>query len=73
MVYRTNPICIFQLTDLAFFIAILLTVILAYGVAVQALRFPNSTPSFSLLKDVLYKPYWHIYGELFLEELEGKI
>ena len=62
----------FQLKDLAFFIAILLVVLLAYGVASQALLYPNSEATWYLLKDIVYKPYWQMYGELFLDELEGK-
>ena len=63
---------VLQLTDLMFFVAILVVFVLAYGVASQALRYPNSPLSFTLLKDVVYKPYWQMYGELFLDELEGK-
>ena len=63
---------IFQLKDLLFFIAILVVVILAYGVASQALRYPNSEPSWSLLLNIFYLPYWQMYGELFLEDVEGK-
>ncbi len=61
----------FQMTDLAFFLAILLVAILAYGVASQALRFPNDTVEWKLLKNVVYLPYWQMYGELFLDEIEG--
>ncbi|KAK2153989.1 hypothetical protein NP493_2235g00009 [Ridgeia piscesae] len=43
---------------------------LAYGIATQALRYPNAEPSWKLFKDVVYKPYWQMYGELFLEEVE---
>ena len=64
---------ILQLTDLVFFIAILLVVILAYGVASQALRFPNSARDWSVLKGVVYLPYWQMYGELFLDDVEGNV
>ena len=64
---------LFQLTDLMFFIAILLVVILAYGVASQALRYPNSEKEWVLMKNIVYLPYWQMYGELFLEEVEGKV
>ena len=62
---------LFQLTDLLFFISILIVFILAYGVVAQALRYPNSKADWVLLKDVVYMPYWQMYGELFLEDLEG--
>lgn len=44
---------------------------LAYGVASQALRYPNQQLDWALLKNVIYQPYWNIYGELFLEDIEG--
>ena len=59
------------MTDLVFFLAILVIMILAYGVATQALRYPNSYLSWGLLRNILYYSYWQMYGELFLEELEG--
>lgn len=62
-----------MLTDLLFFVAILIVFILAYGVASHALRFPNAPVSWRLLKDVVYLPYWQMYGELFLENVEGNV
>ena len=60
-----------QLTDLLFFVSLVVIFILAYGVINQAMRYPNSPLSFSLLKGIIYQPYWQIYGELFLDQLEG--
>ncbi|CAH1793997.1 unnamed protein product, partial [Owenia fusiformis] len=62
-----------MLTDLLFFIAILLVFILAYGVASQALRYPNAPVSWNLLKDIVYLPYWQMYGELELALVEGEL
>lgn len=61
----------FQLTDLMFFVLILLVFVFAYGVASQVLRYPNATLSWEILKRVVYEPYWNIYGELFLEDMQG--
>ncbi len=58
---------------MAFFLVILIVIIFAYGVASQALRFPNDTAEWALLKDVVYLPYWQMYGELMLEEVEGTV
>lgn len=52
---------------------ILLLFLLAFGVAYQALRYPNSEVRWRLLEDVVFVPYWQMYGELNLEELEGKL
>ena len=67
---NNNP---FQITDLLFFLVILVVVIFAYGVASKTLRYPNDTVEWTLIKDVVYLPYWQMYGELMLETVEGKL
>ena len=57
--------------DLLFFVVILFVFIVAFGVASQAILYPNSKGNFKLLRSVFSRPYWQIYGELFLEEIEG--
>ena len=57
--------------DLLFFFLILAVFILSFGVMYQANLFPNAVPNWSLLKSVVYIPYWQMYGELFLENYEG--
>ena len=73
MIHVYLLLLLLQLTDLMFFFCILVVVMLAYGVISQALRFPNQPPSLVLLKEIVYKPYWQIYGELFLDEVEGNV
>ncbi|XP_078316710.1 transient receptor potential cation channel subfamily M member-like 2 isoform X4 [Crassostrea virginica] len=60
-----------MLTDLMFFLLILLVFIMSFGVAYQANLYPNAPANWLVLKDVLYHPYWQMYGELFLENKEG--
>ncbi|XP_052275778.1 transient receptor potential cation channel subfamily M member 5-like [Dreissena polymorpha] len=43
----------------------------SFSVMYQANLYPNSPPSASLLKKLVYKPYWQIFGELFLDEISG--
>jgi len=45
--------------------------LLAYGVAAQALLYPNAEPSFDILYNVVYHPYLSMYQEFAIEELEG--
>ncbi|XP_060575124.1 transient receptor potential cation channel subfamily M member-like 2 isoform X2 [Ruditapes philippinarum] len=56
--------------ELRLFIMVLLIFLLAYGIAHQGLMYHDRSPSWTILKDVLYYPYWQLYGELFLEEIE---
>ena len=44
---------------------------MSFGVAYQANLYPNAPANWLVLKDVLYHPYWQMYGELFLENKEG--
>ena len=60
-----------QVQDLSTFFFILVLAIMAYGVASQSVRYPNAPISWNLLKDVFYLPYWQMYGELFLDNVEG--
>ena len=66
--------CVPQVKELMLYIMILLVFLLAYGVTTLALQYPRRRSSMSdmrIFRDIFYFPYWQIYGELFLEELEG--
>ncbi|XP_071124314.1 transient receptor potential cation channel subfamily M member-like 2 [Mytilus edulis] len=61
-----------MLGDLGFFIALYALFLISFGIMYQAILFPNSTSSpWQLIKDVVYLPYWQVYGELNLEQIEG--
>ncbi|KAI0235846.1 hypothetical protein LSAT2_013619 [Lamellibrachia satsuma] len=60
-----------MMVDMSYFIIILMVFVTAYGIALQAILYPNSELKFSLIGDIFKKAYFQIYGELFLDELEG--
>ncbi|CAC5368004.1 TRPM3 [Mytilus coruscus] len=60
-----------MITDIQFFFMILAVFVFSFGVTYQANLFPNAPQSWSLLKDIVYLPYWQMYGELFIENIEG--
>nr|XP_022342892.1 transient receptor potential cation channel subfamily M member 2-like isoform X1 [Crassostrea virginica] len=60
-----------MMIDLVFFLIILMVFVLSYSIATYAIMFPNSVFSYSLVRQILRKGYWTLYGELFLEEYEG--
>ncbi|XP_070549238.1 transient receptor potential cation channel subfamily M member-like 2 isoform X2 [Ptychodera flava] len=69
-----KTIMIFKMMkDLAYFLFILILFLVGFGVAVEAILYPNMDPHFNLIARALYKPFWYLYGELFLEEIEGRI
>ncbi|KAK3787677.1 hypothetical protein RRG08_031907 [Elysia crispata] len=61
-----------MIQDLMWFVAILMVFIISYAVASEAILYPESELSWKLLFYLPRKAYWHIYGELFLEDIEGE-
>lgn len=59
--------------DIIFFILIFAVFVFGFGVIYQATMYPNSTLGFQLFKEIIYMPYWQLYGELFLAEFEGNL
>ncbi|GFO25838.1 transient receptor potential cation channel subfamily m member 3-like [Plakobranchus ocellatus] len=59
-----------MLVELAMFLMVLMVFLLAYGVASQGLLYRQRDRDWLILKDILYFPYWQLYGEIFLEEIE---
>ncbi|RDD41212.1 Transient receptor potential cation channel subfamily M member 3 [Trichoplax sp. H2] len=53
--------------DLARFLIILSIFMVSYGVISQALLYPNSPWDITLVGKVLYKPYYQMLGEFFLD------
>ena len=61
-----------QLMDVVFFLCLSSLFMLAYGISVHAIRFPNTGLTWELMGDVVYMPYWQMYGELSLDEISGQ-
>ena len=66
----------FQLKDLALFIIILFVTILGYGVAAMAVQYPDAWKDAAnnvekYVINLIFVPYFQVYGELFLENIQG--
>lgn len=59
------------MVDLMFFVAILAVFLIGYGIASQAILFPNETDVSVIMRGILMRSYFQIFGELFLEVIEG--
>ncbi|PAA71725.1 hypothetical protein BOX15_Mlig017231g1 [Macrostomum lignano] len=57
--------------ELLFYMSILIVALLTYGVAAQALLYPTRDFTTSIFVDIVYYPYWQIYGEIYLEVAEA--
>lgn len=62
--------CSFQMRDLLLFLVILSLAVMAFGVINQVMLNHKAPLDLELLNKVLYRPYFQMYGELFLEDYE---
>ena len=53
---------------MTYFLLIMVVFLMAYGVAQQAILFPHEPGSWSLIPKVFFRPYFQVYGELFIED-----
>lgn len=53
--------------DMLYFLLIMVIFLLAYGVAQQAILYPNEIASWSTVSGVFFRPYFQVYGELFFD------
>uniref|UniRef100_A0A8P4GQT9 Transient receptor potential cation channel, subfamily M, member 5 n=1 Tax=Dicentrarchus labrax TaxID=13489 RepID=A0A8P4GQT9_DICLA len=62
-----------MMKDVFFFLFFLSVWLIAYGVATQALLHPNDPRIDWVFRRALYRPYLHIFGQIPLEEIDGKL
>jgi transient receptor potential cation channel subfamily M protein 3 len=55
--------------DTILFICILLVVLLSYSSCHQSILHPDREPSLSLVREMFFKPYFMLYGEVFAESI----
>ena len=61
------------MVDMSYFIGILMVIVTAYGITLQAIIYPQSTLGWSHIIGAIFKrAFFQIDGEHFLEELDGK-
>eukprot|EP00049_Salpingoeca_infusionum_P005565 m.93692 g.93692 ORF g.93692 m.93692 type:complete len:1531 (-) comp13006_c0_seq1:106-4698(-) len=59
-----------MMKDVWAFVLLLGLFLIAYGVAAQSIMFPLRAADYQTLENVFFRPYFLIYGELFLEEYQ---
>ena len=45
---------------------------MSFGIIRQAVHFQDEDPSWFLVRNMFFYPYWMIYGELFADEIDSK-
>lgn len=58
--------------DIFFFLFFLMVWLMAYGVANQALLYSYDPSLERILRHVFYRPYLHIFGQIPVEEMDGR-
>lgn len=56
--------------NMIYFVVLLLVVLMSFGVARQAIRFPNSEPKWRILRDIFMEPYFMLYGEVYADNID---
>ncbi|KAK9497367.1 hypothetical protein O3M35_004699 [Rhynocoris fuscipes] len=56
--------------NMIYFVVLLLVVLMSFGVSRQAILYPDSEPSWSLVREVFYQPYFMLYGEVFADSID---
>ncbi|XP_045144522.1 transient receptor potential cation channel subfamily M member 6 [Echinops telfairi] len=54
-----------------FYIVIMMAIVLlSFGVARKAILSPKEPPSWKLARDIVFEPYWMIYGEVYAADID---
>ncbi|XP_052805159.1 transient receptor potential cation channel subfamily M member-like 2 isoform X2 [Mya arenaria] len=61
-----------MIQDLMYFLLILMVFVFSYAISSNSILYPNSPLTWNTAVQIIRKSYWNIYGELFLEEIEGE-
>lgn len=61
-----------QVANMFYIVVIMAVVLLSYGVPRKAILYPNENASWTLAKDIVFQPYWMMYGEVYAYEIDGK-
>ncbi|XP_024108070.3 transient receptor potential cation channel subfamily M member 6 [Pongo abelii] len=60
-----------KMTANMFYIVIIMAIVLlSFGVARKAILSPKEPPSWSLARDIVFEPYWMIYGEVYAGDID---
>ncbi|XP_021372913.1 transient receptor potential cation channel subfamily M member 1-like isoform X2 [Mizuhopecten yessoensis] len=56
--------------DMCYFTTIMVIVVITFGIVRQSIHFQHEEPSWKIVRNVFFYPYWMIYGELFAHEID---
>ncbi|MGH0134988.1 UNVERIFIED_CONTAM: hypothetical protein FKN15_008891 [Acipenser sinensis] len=59
-----------MVANMFYIVVIMAVVLLSFGVPRKAILYPNEEPSWKLAKDIVFQPYWMIFGEVYAYEID---
>lgn len=67
-----HPVSFSAQTSNMFFIVVMMAIVLlSFGVSRKSILSPNEEPSWNLARDIVFQPYWMIFGEVYASEIDG--
>uniref|UniRef100_A0A8D2J4G9 non-specific serine/threonine protein kinase n=1 Tax=Varanus komodoensis TaxID=61221 RepID=A0A8D2J4G9_VARKO len=61
-----------KMTANMFYIVIMMAIVLlSFGVSRKAILSPHEQPSWTLAKDIVFQPYWMMFGEVYAGEIDA--
>ncbi|GAB1286845.1 Transient receptor potential cation channel subfamily M member 7 [Apodemus speciosus] len=62
-----------MVANMFYIVVIMALVLLSFGVPRKAILYPHEEPSWSLAKDIVFHPYWMIFGEVYAYEIDVNV
>ncbi|XP_053128524.1 transient receptor potential cation channel subfamily M member 7 isoform X2 [Hemicordylus capensis] len=60
-----------MVANMFYIVVIMALVLLSFGVPRKAILYPNEEPSWVLARDIVFQPYWMIFGEVYAYEIDA--
>ncbi|VDL62851.1 unnamed protein product [Nippostrongylus brasiliensis] len=60
-----------MILNMSYIIVMLVVSLLAFGLARQSITFPNEDWHWLLVRNIFYKPYFMLYGEVYADEIDN--
>lgn len=61
----------FQTANMFYIVVMMAIVLLSFGVSRKAILSPEEPPSWTLARDIVFQPYWMMFGEVYAGEIDG--
>ncbi|XP_051749602.1 transient receptor potential cation channel subfamily M member 6 isoform X2 [Ctenopharyngodon idella] len=60
-----------MMSNMFYIVVIMAIVLVSFGTSRKSILSPDEDPSWSLLRDVVFQPYWMIFGEVYAGEIDA--